>query len=147
MTLDDLLALLPDNSSGQISAADLRTVVTELWAQARQAAETLAYQWAAGSTAPTSGRISTDTWSSSATLVYINETAGDGQVLGFAALDTLPSELVLAGAAGGRMRARVAGPSVDQGTYRTVPIQVLELAGAAPANNEQLTVATVVALP
>jgi hypothetical protein len=31
MTLDDLLALLPDNTSGEISAADLRTIVTELW--------------------------------------------------------------------------------------------------------------------
>ena len=31
MTLDDLLALLPDNSSGQISPADMRTIVTELY--------------------------------------------------------------------------------------------------------------------
>jgi hypothetical protein len=31
VTLDDLLALLPDNTSGEISPADLRTVVTELY--------------------------------------------------------------------------------------------------------------------
>lgn len=30
-TLDQLLALLPDNSSGEISAADLRDVVTGIW--------------------------------------------------------------------------------------------------------------------
>lgn len=30
-SLDDLLAYLPDNSTGEISAADLRTVVTGLW--------------------------------------------------------------------------------------------------------------------
>lgn len=30
-SLDDLLALLPDNNTGEISAADLRTVVTGLW--------------------------------------------------------------------------------------------------------------------
>jgi hypothetical protein len=30
-TLDDLLALLPDNASGQISAADMRQIVTVLW--------------------------------------------------------------------------------------------------------------------
>jgi hypothetical protein len=30
-TLADLLALLPDNRSGEISAADLREVVTGLW--------------------------------------------------------------------------------------------------------------------
>lgn len=30
-TLDDLLALLPDNSSGAIDADDLRTIVSELW--------------------------------------------------------------------------------------------------------------------
>jgi|SRR5262245_11597715 len=33
MTLDDLLALLPDNTVGDISAADMRTIVTELWNQ------------------------------------------------------------------------------------------------------------------
>ena len=31
MTLDDLLALLPDNSTGEISAADMRTIVTDLY--------------------------------------------------------------------------------------------------------------------
>src|SRR5262245_11244469 len=31
MTLDELLALLPDNTTGEIDAADLRTVVTELF--------------------------------------------------------------------------------------------------------------------
>jgi hypothetical protein len=30
-TLDELLALLPDNTTGKIDAADLRTIVTELW--------------------------------------------------------------------------------------------------------------------
>lgn len=30
-SLDDLLALLPDNTTGEISAADLRAVVTGLW--------------------------------------------------------------------------------------------------------------------
>lgn len=29
--LDDLLALLPDNTAGEISAADMREIVTELW--------------------------------------------------------------------------------------------------------------------
>ena len=37
MTLDDLLALLPDNSSGQISPADMRTIVTELYNDANPA--------------------------------------------------------------------------------------------------------------
>lgn len=31
MTLDELLALLPDNDTGDIDAADLRTIVTEMW--------------------------------------------------------------------------------------------------------------------
>jgi hypothetical protein len=31
MTLDELLALLPDNATGQISAANMRTIVTELY--------------------------------------------------------------------------------------------------------------------
>jgi hypothetical protein len=32
-TLDDVLALLPDNATGAIDAADLRAVVTALWAK------------------------------------------------------------------------------------------------------------------
>jgi hypothetical protein len=31
LTLDELLALLPDNTTGEIAAADMRTIVTELW--------------------------------------------------------------------------------------------------------------------
>lgn len=31
MTLDQLLALLPDNDQGEVSAADMRTIVTELF--------------------------------------------------------------------------------------------------------------------
>lgn len=31
MTLEELLALLPDNGTGEISAADMRTIVTELY--------------------------------------------------------------------------------------------------------------------
>ena len=31
MTLDELLALLPDNTTGAIDAVDLRTIVTELF--------------------------------------------------------------------------------------------------------------------
>ena len=37
MTLDDLLALLPDNTTGAISPADMRTIVTELYNDANPA--------------------------------------------------------------------------------------------------------------
>ena len=37
MTLDDLQALLPDNTTGAISAADMRTIVTELYNDANPA--------------------------------------------------------------------------------------------------------------
>jgi Ca2+-binding EF-hand superfamily protein len=37
MTLEELLALLPDNTTGEISAADMRTIVTELWNHATPA--------------------------------------------------------------------------------------------------------------
>lgn len=35
-TLEELLALLPDNETGQISAADMRTIVTELYNQSAE---------------------------------------------------------------------------------------------------------------
>jgi hypothetical protein len=37
MNLSDLLALLPDNSAGEISPADMRTIVTELYNDANPA--------------------------------------------------------------------------------------------------------------
>lgn len=37
MTLEELLALLPDNTTEEISPADMRTIVSELWAQSAQA--------------------------------------------------------------------------------------------------------------
>ena len=33
--LDDMLALLPDNTSGDISAADMRSIVTDLYSNAQ----------------------------------------------------------------------------------------------------------------
>lgn len=42
MTLDELLALLPDNDQGKITAAAMRTVVTELFGQVAAAGKVIA---------------------------------------------------------------------------------------------------------
>lgn len=52
-TLDDLLALLPDNTTGQISAADMRTVVTGLWNSGADLEARVADLEVAGGGAPT----------------------------------------------------------------------------------------------
>jgi hypothetical protein len=44
MTLNELLALLPDNDSGEIGAADLRTIVTELFNRDDQVAAVMQTQ-------------------------------------------------------------------------------------------------------
>lgn len=40
-TLAELLALLPDNTTGEISAADLRAVITGVWDEAATATAAL----------------------------------------------------------------------------------------------------------
>lgn len=55
MTLDELLALLPDNTTGEIDAADLRTIVTELWSQGADIEARVAFieaEGGSGGTAP-----------------------------------------------------------------------------------------------
>lgn len=141
MTLDSLLALLPDNAVGAISAEDMRTVVTELYRLASSATQVFSYQWTPSAT-PSNGRVSLDTgWDMTATKVLINETTNSGQVLTFALLDEAASaEIWLTTATTARLTATVTGPSVDQGTYREVPITTLTATGTAPANNDRVSV-------
>jgi hypothetical protein len=48
LTLDELLALLPDNTTGQITAADMRTIVTELYTDANPPFSNIVNQGPAG---------------------------------------------------------------------------------------------------
>jgi hypothetical protein len=66
MTLSELLALLPDNTTGQIGADDMRTITTELFnaIQAVQDTNALTATWQFNTTpymAPPDGQFSTDT--------------------------------------------------------------------------------------
>lgn len=146
-TLDDLLALLPDNTSGDISAADLRTIVTELYNDANTRSESYAYDFTTDVT-PATGKVATDQgWQMSVTTLLLNETTGDGMVFPIVLLDRLAVEdrarLILA-MPGSSMTMTVTGQSVDQGTYRSIPVTPTKLVGVAPANNALMTLALVV---
>lgn len=147
MTLQELLALLPDNTTGDIGADDLRTIVTELFNAANTYAQTFSYQWLTSGVNPASGKVTTDVpWDMSATLLRINETTQDGHTLLFTLLeDSAGAQIWLSTAGGGMLKSTISGTIADQGSYRDIPVTVDSITGVPPANNEKTTV-TVLAM-
>jgi hypothetical protein len=145
MTLQELLDLLPDNDTGDIGADDLRAIVTELWNQSRQYGNLYAFRWDT-TTPPGSGQVTMDQpWQLTATQLVISETTSDNLALTFVLIDNaLSGKVWLSTASGARVEADVLGPTVDQGTYREVPIQVTSVTGAQPNNNTPVTLTVIV---
>jgi hypothetical protein len=148
MTLDEMLALLPDNTTGEISAADMRAIVTDLFEKANTYAQTFSYGWTTTGGSPSTGKVRTDTitWDLTPTEIEINETTADGYTLVFNLLDASSGgQIWLSAATGGILKTTIAGPSVDNGTWRSIPVTIDSVEGSAPLNNEKVTV-TVLAL-
>jgi|SRR5262245_10127514 len=146
MTLDELLALLPDNTTGEISAADLRTVVSDLYDAAHSVTQVYAYRWTT-SAVPTAGHVTMDQpWMNFASKVIVSETTDDGVVLGFGLIDSAAAARVwfTHNATGAKLTADITGPSVDLGNYREVPISVREIVGNPPGNNDPVTLSLLV---
>jgi hypothetical protein len=147
MDLSEMLALLPDNTTGDIGADDLRSIVTELWNQARTYGNLYAYKWDnTPASPPASGQITMDQpWALTATQILISESTDDGLTLTFALVDdALSGRIWLSTSGGARLEADVLGPTVDQGTYREIPIQVTSVTGSAPGNNAPVTLTIIV---
>jgi len=144
MNLDEMLALLPDNDTGEIGADDLRTIVTELYIAAHTIFQTYAFNWSTDPTPPT-GKIAMNAgWSTDSVLVHVNETTANGVNTPFGFADELNSvQFTLGGQNGVRMNGHVTGVSVDQGAYRDVPVTIESITGT-PSNNQLLTLALVV---
>jgi len=147
MTLDEMLALLPDNSTGEISPADLRSIVTDLYHAAHSASDAYAYRWSATGP-PGSGHVTMDQpWQIFASKALISETTDDGMTPSFGAIDSANAARVwFTAATGEQLVADVTGPSVDMGAYRQVPIAVQSITGNQPANNAAVTVSLVVVM-
>jgi hypothetical protein len=142
VTLEEMLALLPDNTAGEISPADMRTIVTGLYEWATLSSESYAFRWSTAGTAPTTGRVTTDQpWQMSATKLLLSETADDGTLVKWSVLDSAAARRVWVTAPNNvQLVADLSGPSVDLGTYRELPLTVRSVTGAQPANNGQVTV-------
>lgn len=146
MDLSEMLALLPDNSTGEISAGDLRAIVTALYDRG-QIGQSFSYLWTT-TPGPGAGKVTMTAWTTAATVVQISETTDDGQNLTFAALDSATNpRLVLMTADGSTLHAAVTGASVDNGGWRAVPVAVQSVTGPAPSLNERVSVIAAVVLP
>jgi len=149
MTLEELLALIPDNDAGAIDADDLQTIVTELFNRAGNTmGQAFAYKWTTSAT-PATGRVRTDTsWDMTATKLWVSEIADEGASPTFNLVgdDEAKTRIWVATTGGTKLVADVTGPIVDLGIYRELPIAVVEVVGAAPANNDPVTITAVVSL-
>jgi hypothetical protein len=145
--LNDLLALLPDNTTGDIGADDLRTIVTELWHQASIYGNSYLFKWDANPP-PAAGQITMDQpWQMFATKILVSNTTSDGLTLTFDLLDnSTETKFLLATKAGGKLQATVTGDSVDFGSYREVPITVASMSGTPPSGNDNVTVTILAAV-
>jgi hypothetical protein len=131
LTLAELLALLPDNSTGAIDADDLRTVVTELFTPAHSATSRFAFDYQTAA-APATGRCTmTGGWTTTATELVLSETTMDGWVTPFALFArSLPLAFILGGV-NTELRGTITGPAVDAGAYRRAPVTVTKATGTA----------------
>ena len=141
MTLAELLALLPDNTTGEITPADLRAVVSGLHQLATLQGTSFAFKWTDDQSPPT-GRVAMDApWQLSATKTFVNETTDDGVILTFGLVDAaVAGKVSYRTADNSKLTANILGPSVDLGEYREIPIHVESTAGPAPSNGELVTV-------
>jgi hypothetical protein len=144
--LNDLLALLPDNSSGEISAADLRTIVTELYNDANSVFNQYAYKWDSGTT-PASGKLNLAAWTADTdTTLYINDVSAGSIALPFGLVDTDPKFTLARDDGTAKASGTVIGPSVPHSGYHEVPVHLDTTTGTSPTNNTPLTLSLMVTL-
>lgn len=137
-TLDDLLALLPDNDSGQISANDLRTIVAELWAHT-WVGEQYPFVFTTAAT-PVKGAVGANVWSTAVASIRLSDQATDNTNVAFGRLDT-PGTLVRIRATPTQLLiAEVVGPSVvNAAGWRTLNVSGVSALGAMPADKALVT--------
>src|SRR5262245_10494006 len=127
MTLAEMMQLLADNTTGAISAKDLRDIVTDLYNFAHLSSDAVTYRWSTAATAPAAGHLGMDQpWQTFATKMLINETDDAGAVHTFITLDNAVGAQAFILTSTAHVKANVTGPSVDLGNYREVPITVTD---------------------
>ena len=141
-TLDDLLALLPDNETGDISAEDMRQVVTALWTETQKARSAFSYQWGDTAPVPDDGNVSMDAgWALGSTVLHISKTTKDGEVLPSAqSVGAFGAHFTFLGAGATRLEGIVLGAPADNATYFDVPIEVTLASGSASALDDIRTI-------
>jgi hypothetical protein len=149
MTLDEMLALLPDNTSGAIGADDLRAIITDLYNTAHLRGEAYAYDWTNQATVNTGQVHLNNGWSAASTILVLAETSAGGTAFNFGVLDaSVPNaKIEISDASGRKVLADITGTSSDLGIYREIPITVTEVVGIVPTNNAAVTVTGLVLVP
>jgi hypothetical protein len=141
MTLEEILALFPDNTSGQISAEDLHTALTGVWQH-----EVIVHSQPYSSTnsgGPATGKLFLVGGWANCTAVQMHNNASDGgatpwSLYGVGALMRIDRNDTL-----GDLKLTITGPpDLSGGTFGEVPVSVRTITGPAPGNNAPLTVYT-----
>lgn len=137
-TLEDLLELFPDNTTGAIGAADVRTAITALWERVT-AVINLPYA-ITNSAGPASGKLFVSGGWLTPTALEIHNTAGDGSGVPWDLFADAGVLLRLDRNDGqGILRAVTTAPAASQGAYGSVPVELSSVSGAAPGNGAAVT--------
>lgn len=136
--LDDLLALLPDNDTGQISANDLRTIVTSLWAHT-WVGEQYPYLFSTSATPP-KGAVNTPVWTTAITTLNVSDQATDNTNLGYGRLDVPGTLIRVHSTATQVLIAEIVAPATINSGWRTLHVRGASAIGAAPADKSQVTI-------
>lgn len=157
-SLDDLLALLPDNDYGAIDAADLRMITTALWTRSDELEARVSALENSGAAGPSVSGIWQINPTPGATPGGMQVTADTGDItvattwLRFAKVDTTSTDmsywlLHAAGIYGQQQsnsqnyaRAAINGTPTDGGSYVQVPVTVTAVAGDGSAGWQSATV-------
>jgi hypothetical protein len=137
--LDDLLALLPDNNSGQITASDLRTITATLWSHT-WVGEQYPYVFTTAAT-PAAGAVGATPWTTAITAIPIWDQATDNTNLGVGRLDTAGTLVRIRSSATVVLIAQIAGPAtVNAAGWRTLKVTGVSAIGVPPADKSKVTV-------
>jgi len=136
-TLNDLLALLPDNTSGDISAADLRTITTALWNRVNAIVDRP--YTTTNSAGPASGKLYVQGGWATPTGLELHDTSGDGAATPWSTIQAGTWLRLDRNDGQGILRLTATGTPVDSGTTGSVSVSVRDVTGTAPPNGSPVT--------
>lgn len=144
MNLDEMLARLPDNTTGEIGADDLRAIVSGLYEFAA-AALVVGYKWNKADTPGAQQAAVTPDWALGPSSLMLAKEAASATTPSWdhIAEALLPGHYLRVrqnGTPATHFVAQITGARTDAGDWFAVPVDIVEIDGVEPVNGTDMTV-------